>query len=109
LHLRKGFEKIAPFVMGNGGQFLWNNDLNVKEKIELMELFAYLVDDPKEINKDEERTYQVIPKIIMRFAEGARLHSGIRLLRYSDDPFDMPWIQRHLIFYFEKVHETTNK
>jgi hypothetical protein len=69
--------------MGNGGRFLWNNDLNVKEKTELIELFADLVDVPKEINRDEERTYQVIPKIKRRFAEGARLHSGIRLLRRS--------------------------
>jgi hypothetical protein len=65
-YLDSDIEKISEFAMGNGGRFLWNNNLKIEEKVDLIQLFADLVDVPKEIFRNENSTYQVIPKSIRK-------------------------------------------
>ena len=83
---------LLPFNVCDGGRFICNEVLTTSEKIELVELFGELV----KIERNDQnyssnnQTYSVVPSIIRRFSEMARVHSGFRLCkracRHALDP-----------------------
>ena len=75
-------ESVSDFQMKNGSQFVMNNLLTELDRINLLDLLSELIyindNNPIEYN---ERTYLVVPNIIINFATNSRCGSGYRLLK----------------------------
>jgi predicted DNA-binding protein YlxM (UPF0122 family) len=89
-YLTSGTKKISPFDVANGGRFFQDNNITIQQKIQLTMLLTELVTLPTKVNNNESNTYQIIPNIIKKFAEGSRVGSGFRLckraVRHAMDP-----------------------
>lgn len=73
---------ITTFDFDNGGIFLNDNRLSDINRVELMQLFSELLIVGKSRNEIyDDDTYNLLPDIIVNFAEQSRVHSGYRLLK----------------------------
>ena len=83
---------ISSFDFKNGGQFVVDSRLNRQDVFQIIKTMAQLVNISNEQQKDsyKNRTYQLLPSMLIQFAEGARVQSGYRLIkrciRHAIDP-----------------------
>jgi hypothetical protein len=90
-------KSITSFDLSEGGEFLVDSKLTSFQMLELLKILTSLVTMYKEEDdtdstktKNMKKTYKLVPKTIIFFAEAARLHSGYRLvwrcIRHAIDP-----------------------
>jgi hypothetical protein len=88
-------EEIISFDIKNGGSFLRNPNLTNKDKIDILNIMAgmvelYTKDEIKDLDFRDTKLYTVVPKMYVEFAQRSRVHGGYRLLkravRHAMDP-----------------------
>lgn len=84
---------LLEFNLNKRGSFLCNNSLTKTHQLDIIELFAGLVNlkqNNSANNNQIDKLYKVLPKGIVRFAEESRLNNAYRLLRqtirHANDP-----------------------
>jgi hypothetical protein len=76
--------KVSSFEFKNGGQFIIDETLSNQQIYKMIKIISSLVDIFSETEETEEyqkSTYRLVPAMIVRFSQLARVHSGFRLVR----------------------------
>jgi hypothetical protein len=85
--LQEEENKISSFEFTSGGQFIVDEKLDSLQVVKLIKIIAALVDitkpegDTNGNKKYNDRTYRLLPQMIVTFAEEARYHEGFRLVK----------------------------
>jgi hypothetical protein len=87
-------KKILSVELNEGGSFITHHNLNHLQRLKTIDLLSALVvintNTNVKTNTTLDRLYKVIPTIIIKFAEGSRIHKAYRLLRrclrHASDP-----------------------
>jgi hypothetical protein len=101
--------KVTSFDFANGGDFIVDSRLSFNQVAKLIKIIAGLVtivkpneEEPKQYT---DRAYRLVPRMIVDFAEQARINTGFRLvhrcMRHGIDPqtYSILFSKCHIVTY----------